>query len=146
MVKRKQEKMSGPGLKYVDSHSAIHEAALNEAIELNEILRTLLHDKQFDKALEVSYVAVEQWETRTLQHAESEEEGLYKEILEENPELKDEIIELTRDHNILRILIKEVKDMLDTEGFSEAIIQRFEALVLVDAIHNETEEKILPYH
>lgn len=146
MAESKQKKMSGPGLKYVDSHSSIHEAALNEAIELNDILRSLLKNEQFDKGLEVSYVAVEQWETRTLQHAESEEEGLYKEIAEERPELKDKIIELTRDHDILRILVKEIKELLDTDGFSEAILQRFEALVLVDLIHNESEEKILPYH
>ncbi|MBP1969924.1 hemerythrin superfamily protein [Virgibacillus natechei] len=138
--------MSGPGLKHIDSHSAIHEAALNEAIELNEILEKLLTDAQLEKALETAYVAVEHWETRTLRHAESEEEGLYKELAEESPELKDTIIALTRDHDLLRLLVKEIKEMLDTDGFSDAVLQRFQALILVDLLHNEEEEKLLPNH
>ena len=41
--------MSGPGLRHIDSHSAIHEAALNEAIELNELLDKLLRDNELEK-------------------------------------------------------------------------------------------------
>ncbi|UJL46683.1 hemerythrin domain-containing protein [Virgibacillus sp. NKC19-16] len=138
--------MSGPGLKHIDSHSAIHEAALNEAEELNEILEFLLKNGQEEKALETAYVAVEHWETRTLQHADSEEEGLYKDLVEESPELKDSIIELTRDHDLLRMLVKEIKEILDSDGFSDAVLQRFQALVLVDLLHNQEEERILPNH
>lgn len=138
--------MSGPGLKHIDSHSSIHEAALNEALELNDILRTLLKNEQYDKALEVSYVAVEHWETRTLQHAQSEEEGLYKELAEESPDLKEKIITLTRDHDILRLLIQQIKEKLNEEGFNEGVMQRFDALILVNGIHNDSEEKILPNH
>ncbi|GAB3060226.1 hypothetical protein [Virgibacillus ainsalahensis] len=138
--------MSGPGLKHVDSHSAIHEAALNEAKELNVILTHLLKDEEQEKALEVAYVAVEHWETRTLRHAASEEEGLYKELVEEKPELKENVIALTRDHNLMRMLVKEIKDMLDSNGFSESVLQRFQALVLVDLLHNEEEERLLPDH
>ncbi|WP_373894838.1 hemerythrin domain-containing protein [Virgibacillus natechei] len=138
--------MSGPGLKHIDSHSAIHEAALNEAEELNNILENLFMNGQVEKALEAAYVAVEHWETRTLQHADSEEEGLYKDLVEESPELRDSIIELTRDHDLLRMLVKEIKEMLDSDGFSDAVLQRFQALVLVDLLHNQEEERILPNH
>lgn len=138
--------MSGPGLKHLDSHAAIHEAALNEAIELNEILENLLKNNEADKALEVAYVAVEHWETRTLIHAQSEEEGLYKEMVEENPELKNSIVSLTRDHDTLRFIVKEIKQMLEKDGFSAEIIQRFYSLVIVDAYHNQEEEKLLPHH
>lgn len=137
--------MSGPGLKHIDSHSAIHDAALNEAIELNDILEALYKKNDLDRALETAYVAVEQWETRTLQHATSEEEGLYKELVEESPELKDEVVALTRDHDLLRILVKEIKEILDNQGFSDDVLQRFQALVLVDLIHNRDEERILPH-
>ncbi len=138
--------MSGPGLKHLDSHAAIHEAALNEAIELNEILENLLKNNEADKALEVAYVAVEHWETRTLIHAQSEEEGLYKEMVEENPELKNSIVSLTRDHDTLRFIVKEIKQMLEKDGFSAEIMQRFYSLVIVDAYHNQEEEKLLPHH
>ncbi|MUV36730.1 hypothetical protein JNUCC1_00534 [Lentibacillus sp. JNUCC-1] len=138
--------MSGPGLKHVDSHSAIHEAALNEAIELNELLEKLMDNNELEKAHEAAYVVVEHWETRTLQHAQSEEEGLYKELVEEDPELKDQITMLTRDHDILRMLVTEIKDMLDEDGFSDAVLQRFQSLVIVDKIHNREEERLLPHH
>lgn len=138
--------MSGPALKHVDSHSAIHEAALNEAIELNEILESLLKNNELDKGLEVAYVAVEHWETRTLRHAQSEEEGLYKEMVEEKPELKDSIVALTRDHDILRFIVKEIKGKLGEDGFNAEVMQHFHSLVIVDEYHNQEEERILPHH
>ena len=82
--------MSGPGLRHIDSHSAIHEAA---------------------------HIAVEHWETRILRHAQAEEEGLYKEMVEEKPELKDDIIGLIRDHDILRFTVKEIKEMFGLKSF-----------------------------
>lgn len=138
--------MSGPGLKHVDSHSAIHEAALYEAMELNDILRKLLMDKQADKALEIAYIAVEHWETRTLRHADSEEKGLYKEIVDMEPDLKDSIVALTRDHNTMRWLVKEIKESLDSDGMSFEVLEQFHALVHVDLYHNQEEERILPDH
>ncbi|MFZ3577282.1 hypothetical protein [Virgibacillus sp. DJP39] len=138
--------MSGPALKSIDSHSAIHEAALVEATELTELLDHLVANDQLDKALEVAFVAVEHWETRTLQHAESEEEGLYKELTNYSPELEDSIISLTRDHNLLRMLVNEIKELLDDEGVSDKVVQRFQALILVDLLHNQEEEKLLPNH
>ncbi|WP_404452291.1 hemerythrin domain-containing protein [Virgibacillus necropolis] len=138
--------MSGPALKHVDSHSAIHEAALIEATELTKILDHLVTNNQLDKALEVAFVIVEHWETRTLQHAESEEEGLYKELEESSPELRDSIIALKRDHNLLRLLVKEIKTILDGKGVSDEVVQRLQALILVDLLHNQEEEKILPHH
>ncbi|SET17270.1 Hemerythrin HHE cation binding domain-containing protein [Oceanobacillus limi] len=139
-------RVSGPGLKSVDSHAAIHEAALNEAKELNHILGRLLKDNQKEKALETAYIAVEHWETRTLRHAEAEENGLYKEMIEENPDLKDEIVALTRDHDTMRYLVKEIKHSLEMDGFDEEVLQQFHALVHVDMYHNLEEERILPHH
>lgn len=138
--------MSGPGLKHVDSHSAIHEAAIHEAKELNEILSKLLMDNQKDKALETAYISVEHWETRTLRHAQSEEEGLYKEMVEENPDLKDSIVALTRDHNTMRWLVSEIKELLDSDGMSLEVLERFHTLVHVDLYHNQEEERLLPDH
>lgn len=135
--------MSGPGLVHVDSHSAIHEAAIYEAEEINNILSKLLKDGQIEKALEAAYVAVEHWESRTLKHADAEEEGLYKDIVDSHPAQKDKIAELTRDHTLLRLLVDDIKEMLDTEGMNEIVLQKFHALVHVDLIHNKEEEAVL---
>jgi hypothetical protein len=138
--------MSGPGLKHAESHAAIHEAALNEARELNEILAKLFENNDLEKALEIAYVTVEHWETRTLRHADSEERGLYKELEEEKPELRDSIIALIRDHDTLRFLVKNIKDLLDSEGFTKNVLEQFYTLVHVDVYHNLEEERILPHH
>lgn len=138
--------VSGPGLKSIDSHAAIHEAALNEAIEINDILSKLMEEKQMEKALEVAYIAIEHWETRTLRHADAEERGLYKDLIEKSPTLKDNVIELTRDHNIMRYLVKSIKQKLEKDGMNQRVLEKFHTLVHVDVYHNLEEEKILPHH
>ncbi|MUK88009.1 hypothetical protein GMD78_06300 [Ornithinibacillus sp. L9] len=138
--------VSGPGLKQVDSHAAIHEAALSEARELNDILTQLLKDEQKEKALEIAYITVEHWETRTLRHAEAEENGLYKDLVEESPELENDVIALTRDHNTMRYFVKKIKETLENEGINDEVLQQFHALVHVDMFHNLEEERILPHH
>ncbi len=135
--------MSGPALKHWDSHSSIHEATLGEAIELHELLRLCVDKQDLEKALEVAYITVEHWETRTLCHAEAEEEGLYLEIVEEQPEMKETIIALTRDHSLMRYLVNEIKQILLARGDFNEILQRFDAIILIDLIHNKDEGKLI---
>lgn len=130
--------MSGPALRNVDSHSSIHEACLGEAQELTGLYSGFLRLNELDKALEIAYITVEHWESRTLQHALSEEEGLYKEAVEAQPELSGTIAALTRDHNLMRFLVKEIRELLE-QGASDKILQRFHALLLIDHYHNRDE-------
>ncbi|MFD1039000.1 hemerythrin domain-containing protein [Virgibacillus byunsanensis] len=138
--------MSGPALRKVESHAMIHEAALQEAEELTNVLENLLKENDMDRALETAYITLEHWETRTLAHAEAEEMGLYKEIAEKSPELKDSVVALTRDHELLRLIVRQIKDILANTGVGVDVLQRFQALILVDKLHNDEEEKVLPEH
>lgn len=138
--------MSGPALRKADSHSLIHEAALQEARELTNIFESLLHEDDFARALETAYIAVEHWETRTLAHASAEEDRLYKEIAEESPEWKEKVVALTRDHDLMRLLVGEIKESLANERMDDGVLQRFHALILVDELHNQEEENVLPDH
>jgi hypothetical protein len=131
--------MSGPSLRKIDAHSSIHEAALNEARELRELYRHCLVKGKKDKALQVAEITIEHWETRTLKHAESEEEGMYKEMVEENPELHDAVIELTRDHNLMRNVVEQMKGFLGKKRVGEEFISFIDALLIIDEIHNEDE-------
>jgi hypothetical protein len=128
------------------SHSSIHKAAINKAMELVEMLDRLLKEEQFTKALEVAFILVEHWETRTLQHSELEEEGLYRDLVKESPELKETIIALTRDHQLLRLLVMEINGILMNAVVNNEVLQRFQALILVDLLHNQDEMKLLPKH
>ncbi|SRR5690606_5296653 len=140
------QKMSGPALKKLDSHALIHEAALTEAEELTSLFSRLLLEEETVKAKEVALIIVEHWETRTLKHAEAEEKGLYKEVVENNPDLKEVVIQLTRDHDLLRLLVKEIKELLANNKVDMEILQRFHALLLVDKYHNEEEENVILEH
>lgn len=131
--------MSGPSLKKQESHSSIHEAALNEAKELKDLFRKCLEDGERGRALQVAGIAIEHWETRTLKHAEAEEDGLYKEMVEENPELEKLIIQLTRDHDLMRRIVETMKESLQTQKADYRMITLLESLIIIDEIHNEDE-------
>ncbi|PHC39088.1 hypothetical protein COF09_22765 [Bacillus toyonensis] len=131
--------MSGPSLKKRDAHSSIHEAALNEARELREIFYKYLHENQKEKAVQIAEIIIEHWESRTLKHAESEEEGLYKEIVKENQEMEKTVIQLTRDHDLMRRIVEGMKERLQTKEPDERIIMLIDSLIIIDEIHNEDE-------
>lgn len=135
--------MSGPALRHMDSHSLIHEAALGEARELTELLDRSIRKGELEKAAEISYITVEHWEARTLQHASSEEEGLYVEALGIKPELKEVIISLTRDHQLMREIVGEIKELLAQGKVGDELLARFQALIVVDELHNRDEMKML---
>lgn len=138
-MKGSEVTLSGPSLRKQDAHSSIHEAALNEAKELREIFQKCLEDGEEEKALQVLEVTIEHWESRTLQHAEAEEEGLYKDIVMENPKLEHTVIQLTRDHDLMRRIIENMKTRLQTEKPDERMVTLLDCLVIIDEIHNEDE-------
>jgi uncharacterized protein with von Willebrand factor type A (vWA) domain len=131
--------VSGPSLKKQDAHSSIHEASLNEAKELNELFRLCLQGKQNEKAFQVAEVLVEHWESRTLKHAEAEEEGLYIESVKENPALQHLVIQLTRDHDLMRRIVEQLKVKLSNNEMNESMSILMDSLVVIDSIHNEDE-------
>lgn len=135
--------MSGPSLTKRDSHHAIHEAAFAEAEELTRLLRQSALAGDRSRALQLVGVLVEHWQTRTLRHAEAEEQGWYRELARERPELQADILQLTRDHDLLRMLLGEIEQIIAVRGWVAGIVERFEAMLLVNAIHSRTEEQRL---
>ncbi|MDQ0229965.1 hemerythrin domain-containing protein [Metabacillus malikii] len=131
--------MSGPSLKKQDAHSLIHEAALNEAKELREIYRKCIEDGDNEKALHVAEIIIEHWESRTLQHAEAEETGLYKEMMKENPALEEIVHQLTRDHDLMRKIVDNMKARLQIKEADLKMISLLDSLIIIDEIHNEDE-------
>lgn len=138
--------MSGPSLRRADSHSSIHEAALNEARDLTDLLAQLLGKKMHAEALKIALILLEHWETRTLAHAQAEEEGLYPELLAENENMKDKLTALARDHDLMRKLAQAVKKDLQQEKLGRQTVRQFYALICIDEIHNHEEESVLPHH
>ncbi|SMQ79895.1 Hemerythrin HHE cation binding domain-containing protein [Bacillus sp. OV166] len=138
--------MSGTSLRKPDAHSSIHEAALNEAVELRDLFQKCLEDGEKEKAFQVIEVAIEHWESRTLKHAEAEEEGLYKDIVDENPDMISTVIQLTRDHDLMRRIVENMKERLQSHQPDQRMITLLDSLVIIDQIHNEDEMNKLLNH
>jgi hypothetical protein len=132
--------MSGPGLNQRDAHHAIHQAAFYEAERLTLLLRRALRTGDQQQALQSAGVLIEHWQTHTLRHAEAEEIGWYREVLAARPDLRADIIALTRDHDLLRLLLAEVQGILAARGMISGVVERFEAMLLLNSLHGREEE------
>lgn len=134
---------SGPSLRQLHAHHAIHQGGLTGAITKTQEMEDLLRAKEFDVARQAADHLVEYWETRVISHADAEEEGFYMEMLEQDPSLEDAVAKLTRDHDLLRIIAADIKKMLKEEGLTYEVMQQFHALLVVNAIHSRDEERLL---
>lgn len=135
--------MSGPSLRQLHAHHAIHEGGLSGAITKTEELEDLLRAKEFEVALQAADHLVDYWETRIISHADAEEEGFYLEMIETDPKLEAVVVKLTRDHDLLRIIAVDIKEMLKTDGLTYEVMQQFHALLVINAIHSRDEERLL---
>lgn len=135
--------MPGPSLRQLHAHHAIHQGGLSGAVAKTEEVEELLELKEFEVARQAADHLIEYWETRILSHADAEEDGFYQEMAENNPNLGEAVVRLTRDHEILRIIVKDVKAQLAEEGLTPEVLHQFHALLVVNAIHSRDEERLL---
>lgn len=133
----------GPALKQLHSHHAIHEGGLSGAIQKTNNFLELLKSREIEAANLAADDLLDYWETRVISHADAEESGFYQEKVEENPALRDVVIKLERDHDLLRIIAKDIKGIRSDHGLNEAVIQRFYALLTINEIHSRDEERLL---
>lgn len=135
--------MPGPSLRQKHAHHAIHEGGLSGAVAKTEEVEELLHMKEFEVARQAADHLIEYWETRIISHADAEEDGFYQEMAEQNPQLQEAVVRLARDHELLRIIVKDVKALLAQEGLTPEVLHQFHTLLTVNAIHSRDEERLL---
>ncbi|WP_317935953.1 hemerythrin domain-containing protein [Sporosarcina aquimarina] len=136
-------KMAGPALKQLHSHRAIHEGGLSGAIGKTEMLIDFLQQGDQKNAERAANDLVDYWKTRVISHADAEEEGFYLEIVNEDPSMDKSITQLTRDHDLIRIIVRDIEELRETEGISPTVLQKFYALLVVNEIHSREEERLL---
>lgn len=135
--------MSGPALRQLHAHRAIHEGGLSGAVIKTEELMGHLREGEVETANLAADDLIDYWKTRVISHADAEESGFYLEIAEENPELQEAVTMLTRDHDLLRIIVKDIETLREEEGLSPQVLQKFYALQIVNEIHSRDEERLL---
>ena len=137
--------MSGPALKQLSSHEAIHNASLDAAISRVDALKEFARDDKTELKTfkEACQEYIEFIEGRIMAHAESEEEenGLYSECEKEHPELHDAIQQLKRDHNIMGQIILKMKNDLESNDIDrDQLVHYASSILVVNEIHSRDEE------
>ncbi|WOV83168.1 hemerythrin domain-containing protein [Sporosarcina jeotgali] len=135
--------MSGPALKQLQSHRAIHEGGLSGAVGKTEMLIDFLQEGDQKNADRAANDLIDYWKTRVISHADAEEGGFYQEIVTENPAMEKSVTQLTRDHDLIRIIVGDIEKLRETEGISPSVLQKFYALLVVNEIHSREEERLL---
>lgn len=135
--------MAGPALKQLHSHRAIHEGGLSGAIGKTEMLIEFLQTGDQKNAERAANDLVDYWKTRVISHADAEEEGFYQEILDDDPSMAKSIHQLTRDHDIIRMVVSDIEELREEEGISPTVLQKFYALLVVNELHSREEERLL---
>ncbi|RUL52224.1 MULTISPECIES: hemerythrin domain-containing protein [Lysinibacillus] len=135
--------MVGPALNQLHAHRAIHEGGLTGAIDRMEEFMELYNAKKTEEANVAADDLLDYWETRVLSHAEAEESGFYQAKVDANPDLKEAVTKLIRDHDILRMIVKDIHEIRQKEGLNEAVIQKLYALITVNELHSREEERLL---
>lgn len=134
--------MSGPALRKVESHHAIHETAwheADEALQLAEKVRASSDDATFSRVVEVFLEVVE---ARILVHAAEEEQGLYQEWLQDNDEHQSTIDSLILEHETLRRLSAVVEQAMIQQEYDTAV-SGMSQLLEVSSAHSRHEEDVL---
>lgn len=135
--------MSGPSLHKLDAHRSIHDGVVTEGRDLLEVLRQVYEEKHEKHSLLAANALIEHWETRLLAHADSEEEGLYVKYKKEYPKSQEKLTMLKRDHDLLRMLVNETKEIIAEKGVNDMVIDRFTAIYVLAQMHNREEETLL---
>ncbi len=136
--------MSGPALRHLHSHKAIHEGGLSGAVMKTDDLIEYFEQGETEIAKQACDHLLDYWKTRVLSHADAEEEGFYKQVLQEKPELEREIIQLTRDHDLMRILVQDIDTLREEDpSVTSEIMKKFAGLIVVNELHSREEERLL---
>lgn len=137
--------MSGPSLRQLHAHHSIHEGGLSGAITKTEELEEFIQAGEHVVAKYAAHHLIDYWETRIISHADAEEEvgGFYDEKLNQQQELEVAVIQLRRDHDLMKIILSHIKEALITEELNDHILQQFQALIILNRIHSQEEERLL---
>ncbi|RCX23851.1 hemerythrin HHE cation binding domain-containing protein [Fontibacillus phaseoli] len=133
----------GPSLRQLHAHKAIHSGGLAGAISKTEEVLELFKGGEFEMANTAADDLLLYWENRIISHADAEEEGFYREIATGKPEMQETITKLTRDHDLLRIIVADIHKLRQSEGLSQEVLRMLHALIVVNEIHSRDEESLL---
>ncbi len=134
--------MSGPALRKVESHHAIHDTAWREADEAFRMAVKAHGSDNGERFARVAEVFLQVMEGRILVHAAEEEQGLYHEWLTVDTTLQPTIDELIHEHGTIRQGSSELERAMIRGEYDEAVSVMHQLLDM-SARHSRHEENVL---
>jgi|SRR5699024_52089 len=135
---------SGPALKQLTAHRAIHDGAQVQAKNLTADVMQLFHAKEMEECLKAAKSLVQHWEEKVVAHADAEDEGLYQDLLEGDEVPDKGLYILMRDHDLFRKITAQIKDKLEKQGkVTQENIYEFTSLIIINDFHHQGEEETL---
>lgn len=134
--------MSGPALRQLQSHQAIHTGARQDtqaAFEAAEALYGASDHTRFSRVVEVFLEVVE---ARVLTHAREEEAGLYQEWLTTHLASGASIEALALEHRKLQQIAVSIEEAM-VEHDHRAALSRMRRLLTVSEAHSRHEEEVI---
>ncbi|MNM58209.1 hypothetical protein D3C81_694350 [compost metagenome] len=133
----------GPSLRQRHAHQAIHAGGLAGARSKTEEVESLYTNGNLEMADQAMVELLDYWESRILSHADAEEDGFYQEVVEKNPTLQETVLQLKRDHELMRIVVKNIHQLRESNGFSKVLLPKLYALLEINEVHSQEEERLL---
>ena len=137
---------TGPALRQLDSHRAIHDAAHAQVKELTEMVQQLFDEEREEDCLNVANVLIQYWEEKIIAHADAEDEGFYSELLQSKKVPEKDLYMLMRDHELFRLIIADLKEKLNERNkVDQKDVKTFHTLIILNEYHHIGEEyKLFP--
>lgn len=126
------------------AHKDVHDKTMQEFAERRELLKQLLSKLEHETLVEEMEAFISYVEKEVLTHEEEASEYFYKTLAQEKPELKEKVQHLTRDYQLIRIMLDLMrKELSNKEIDFQKLVDYSSAVTLINEIHSKDEEESL---
>src|SRR5699024_1909662 len=138
---------AGPALRQLTSHRAIHEGAQDEAKSLTADMIQLYHAGEDKDALQTARMLLKHWEEKIIAHADTEDEGLFPDLLQKDETDQKGINMMMRDHDLFRQISEYIKENIDQDNkVTQEMIYEVTTRIIINRLHQKGEEKYIFNH
>src|SRR5699024_6493934 len=128
-------------------HRAIHEGAQDEAKSTTAEMIQLYHAGEDKDALQTARMLKKAWEERIIAQADTKDEGLIPDLLQQEETDQKGIHMMMRDHDLFRQIAASIKETLDQDNkVTQEMIYEFTSLIIINGLHHKGEEKYIFNH
>src|SRR5699024_2483270 len=98
-------------------------------------------------ALQTARMLLKHWEEKIIAHADTEDEGLYPDLLQKDETDKKGIHMMMHDHDLFRQIAASIKETLDQDNkVTQEMNNKFTSTIIINKLHHKGKEKYIFNH